>query len=113
MDFSNHTTEHQSGKHLTCEDYVTIEIRLKDGWSLDAFARMKAELGASYSKVFGAITTDNGQEFSRLSELENGTQTNVYFAQPYTSCEKGSIENRNGMIRRFIPKGKRIEDYSD
>lgn len=74
---------------------------------------MKVELGASYSKVFRTITTDNGSEFSRLSELESGTQTKVYFAHPYTSCEKGSIENHNGLIRRFLPKEKRIADYSD
>ena len=36
------------------------------GAVMDAFARMKAELGASYSKVFRTITTDNGSEFSRL-----------------------------------------------
>ena len=80
---------------------------------MDAFTRMKEELGASYSQVFRTITTDNGSEFSRLSELENGTETKVYFAHPYTSCEKGSIENHNGLLRRFIPKGKRIADYSD
>lgn len=32
---------------------------------------------------------------------------------PYTSCEKRAVENHNGLIRRFIPKGKRISDYSD
>ena len=80
---------------------------------MKAFTAMKTELGDSYSKVFRSITTDNGSEFSRLSELEQGTQTKVYFAHPYTSCEKGAIENHNGLIRRFIPKGKRIEDYSD
>ena len=80
---------------------------------LSAFVRMKSELGASHSKVFRTITTDNGSEFSRLSELENGTEAKVYFAHPYTSCEKGSIENHNGLIRRFIPKGKRIADYSN
>ena len=91
-------------------------IRLPDKSSesvLSAFVRMKSEFGASYSKVFRTITTDNGSEFSRLSELENGTETKVYFAHPYTFCEKGSIENHNGLLRRFIPKGKRIADYSN
>ena len=80
---------------------------------MDAFTKIKMDLGDSYSKVFRTITTDNGSEFSRLSELENGTHTKVYFTHPYTSCEKGSIENHNGLIRRFIPKGRRIADYSD
>ena len=63
--------------------------------------------------MFRTITTDNGSEFARLSELETGTSTKVYFTHPYTSCEKGAVENHNGLIRRFIPKGKRISDYSD
>jgi len=37
----------------------------------------------------------------------------VYFAHPYTSCEQGSVERNNGLIRRFIPKGKQIDSYSD
>jgi IS30 family transposase len=78
-----------------------------------AFADLRAEWGDNFDQVFKTITTDNGSEFARLAEIETLTQTKVYFAHPYTSCEKGSIENHNGLIRRFIPKGKRISDYSD
>jgi len=59
--------------------------------------------------VFKTIPTDNGSEFARLSELEELADTLVYFAHPYTSCEKGTNERHNGIIRRFIPKGKRID----
>ena len=31
MDYPNHITNHEKGKHLTHEDYVVIELRLKDG----------------------------------------------------------------------------------
>ena len=31
MDYPNHITDHEKGKHLTYEDYVAIELRLKDG----------------------------------------------------------------------------------
>ena len=78
-----------------------------------AFQKMRFKLGDYFSKVFRTITTDNGSEFARLAELERGTSTKVYFTHPYTSCEKGSIENHNGLIRRFIPKGKRIADYGE
>ena len=47
-----------------------------------------------------------------MAELEAGIGTKVYLTHPYTSCEKGSIENHNGLIRRSIPK-KRIADYSE
>ena len=46
--------------------------------------------------------------------MKTGTGMKVlYFTHPYTSCEEGTVENHNGLIRRFIPKGKRISDYSD
>nr|WP_330398525.1 IS30 family transposase [Mogibacterium pumilum] len=63
--------------------------------------------------IFKSITTDNDSEFSMLSDLEDLSKTLVYFAHPYTSCEKGSVERHNGLIRRFIPKGKRIDSYID
>ena len=79
---------------------------------------MKAldDLFSNYSEhisdVFKTITTDNGSEFADLSEIEELTKTLVYYAHPYTSCEKGSVERHNRLIRRFIPKGKRIDDYT-
>ena len=66
-----------------------------------------------WDDVFKTITTDNGSDFSTLSDLETLSKTLVYFAHPYTSCEKGSVERHNGLIRRFIPKGKRIDSYSN
>ena len=61
--------------------------------------------------MFKIITTDNGSEFSRLSELEELAETLVFYTHPYTSCEKGTNERHNGIIQRFFPKGKRISDF--
>ena len=49
--------------------------------------------------------------FPRLSELEELAKTLVFYTDPYTSCEKGTNERHNGIIRRFIPKGKHISDF--
>ena len=69
-------------------------------------------LGEHFSQVFKSITSDNGSEFSDLATLEVETDTRIYFTHPYSSFEKGTNERHNGLIRRFIPKGKRINDYS-
>jgi len=37
----------------------------------------------------------------------------TYFCHPYSSWEKGTVENTNGRIRRYIPKGTSIDDLSD
>lgn len=39
MDYPNHITDHEKGKRLTYEDYVAIELRLKDGWKPNAIAK--------------------------------------------------------------------------
>jgi IS30 family transposase len=67
--------------------------------------------GVNFSQVFKTITGDNGSEFADLSTLEVNTDTNVYFTHPYSSFEKGTNERHNGLIRRFIPKGKRMANY--
>ena len=68
--------------------------------------------GEQFSQVFKTITGDNGSEFADLSTLEVDSDTKVYFTHPYSSFEKGTNERHNGLIRRFIPKGKRMSDYS-
>ena len=68
--------------------------------------------GEHFSQVFKTITGDNGSEFADLSTLEDGTDTSVYFTHPYSSFEKGTNERHNGLIRRFIPKGKRMSNFN-
>ena len=79
---------------------------------MKAFDDFKNLFGENFDKVFHTITTDNGSEFSSLADLEKVSKILVYFAQPYSSWEKGTVENLNGLFRRFIPKGKSIRDFS-
>ena len=66
----------------------------------------------AFRAVFKSITADNGSEFLDHEALErsvfSGTRTRIYYAHPYSSWERGSNENANRMIRRFIPKGSDI-----
>lgn len=77
-----------------------------------ALDEIRISTGEYFSNVFKSITSDNGSEFADLSTLESITDTKIYFAHPYTSCERGTNERHNGLIRRFIPKGKSITEYS-
>ena len=78
----------------------------------DALNRVRNLFGEQFSQVFKSITSDNGSEFADLSTIESETNTKIYFTHPYSSFEKGTNERHNGLIRRFIPKGKRISEYS-
>lgn len=95
-------------------EFLVIRIPGKDARSvMDALETLRCQYSEHWNEIFKTITTDNGSEFSQLSDLETISRTLVYYAHPYTSCEKGSIERHNGLLRRFIPKGKRIDNYSD
>lgn len=80
---------------------------------MEALREVISQYGEHWDDIFKTITTDNGSEFSLLSDLEELSKTLVYFTHPYTSCEKGSVERHNGLIRRFIRKGRRIDSFSD
>lgn len=51
-----------------------------------------------------SITYDNGTENAGHTMVNNSLGAKSYFAHPYHSWERGSNENTNGLIRRFIPK---------
>lgn len=70
-----------------------------------------------FKKIFKSITMDNGCEFVNQEIIEKSVitkkkRTTAYYAHPYSSWERGSNENTNKIIRRFIPKGVNISKYS-
>ncbi len=75
--------------------------------------KLREDFGASFfSQVFKTITVDNGSEFADFAQIEQ-FGTKVYFAHPYTSWERAQNEWENGMLRRYVPKGVSIENFSD
>lgn len=84
--------------------------------ALDAIER---QWGApNFRTVFRSITVDNGTEFADASGMEKSCinktipRTKVYYAHPYSSWERGTNENQNGMIRRKHPKGTNFAEVS-
>lgn len=60
-----------------------------------------------------SLTLDNGIENVKHEELKSSLHIETYFCDPYSSWQKGGVENANRMIRRFIPKGSNIADFSE
>jgi IS30 family transposase len=60
-----------------------------------------SRIGKSWIKT---MTFDNGKEFARHKNIADKHGVKTFFTRPYTSQDKGTVENRIGLIRRFLPK---------
>ena len=73
-----------------------------------AFLDVKAQFPELLS-----VTTDNDLLFQHHERLETLLGIPIYFCDPYASWQKGSIENYNKQVRKYIPKGTDISLYSE
>ena len=86
---------------------------------VQALDRLERRTGKRFPELFKSLTMDNGSEFldckgMEASCLRPGTQRTIcYYAHPYSAWERGSNENANKLIRRFIPKGTDIGKLSN
>lgn len=106
------------GSILTITDrktgYVIIEKLKhgKDAKQLASVVNRRLAFLKRRGQIF-SITTDNGTEFTHFKSIERALRVPVYFAKPYCSSDKPHIENMNGVIRQYIPKGKSFDEISD
>lgn len=79
---------------------------------------LEIKYGLRFADKFKTITFDNGVEFLDWESLEESSlwqgqrRAQVYFAHPYSAWERGTNENHNRIIRRFIPKGTSMATVS-
>ena len=99
-------------------NFILME-RLPQGRKAMPTAKTVVRLLFPYRKYIKTITTDNGCEFAAHLEitkalsLKGHVPITVYFADSYSSWQKGAIENANKLIRKYIPKKSNFNDFSD
>ena len=59
-----------------------------------------------------SLTYDNGLEFSDHLEVTRELGAKGYFCTPYHSWEKGLVENHNGLLRQYYPKGESFAEVN-
>lgn len=66
---------------------------------------MKGIVTVLYGLKVSSITYDNGLEFAMHELVNELLESESYFCKPYRSWEKGGVENYNGLVRQYFPKG--------
>lgn len=81
---------------------------------LEKLSDLKDIIGKeTIDKIMEILLTDNGKEFNIIEEIKSiSSNVNIFYCHPYSSYEKGSIENNHELIRRVIPKGISLKPYT-
>ena len=97
--------DHQ-GALLVMTDRTTLHTRLKKLLSKEAKEVETAIISCLNNNQYKAntLTFDNDKAFSCHKNIKEILNIDTYFTRPYTSQDKGTVENRIGVIRRFFPK---------
>lgn len=105
-------------ERMTREELIFKIKNREAGTVLKAINGLERKIGAkAFRNKFKTITADNGSEFAMHKEIERscisaGFRTTVYFCHPFCSSERGTNENTNKLIRKYIPKGADIGKYT-
>lgn len=89
-----------------------IMEKLQNGKKAEEVAKTVIKLLKPYKKNVKSITTDNGREFAKHMSIAKKLNTKIFFTDPYSSWQKGTIENTNKLIRQYINKADNIKHLS-
>ena len=95
-----------SGALVTIVDRATSFTVSKrvNSKSADVVTAATIALLAPYKGAVLTITADNGKEFAYHEQMTKALGAAVYFADPYSSWQRGLNENTNGLLRQYWPK---------
>lgn len=79
----------------------------------DTIAAIKDSVDSLPQELWQSITLDNGGEGARHTELRDDYGIDTYHCDPYKSWQKGGVENMNGLLRQYLPKGINLNDIDD
>jgi transposase, IS30 family len=98
--------KNHKGALLVLTDRASLYSRIEKLSSKESKGVSKAIIKRlkHHKQIVQTLTFDNDQAFSDHERIGSVLQAKTYFTRPYTSQDKGTVENRIGVIRRFLPK---------
>ena len=106
--------KHHSGALVTIVERATsfsVSKRI-DSKAADIVTAATISLLSPYKDAVHTITADNGKEFAYHDQVTAALGARVYFADPYSSWQRGLNENTNGLLRQWWPKDTDFKQIS-
>jgi IS30 family transposase len=87
--------------------------KLEHGKNAKEVTKVAVRLLTAYINSVHSITADNGTEFADHENIVKYLKTNFFFTHPYSSREKGLIENTNKLVRQYISKKTNFDEINN
>ncbi|HEY7224274.1 MAG TPA: IS30 family transposase [Micromonosporaceae bacterium] len=92
---------------------LTLLVGLPQGHSAPLVADALIDaLAALPARLRRTLTWDQGNEMFQHERIEKETGTKIYFADPHSPWQRGTNENTNGLLRRYLPKGADLRAWT-
>lgn len=107
--------KNHKGALIVMTDRATLKTKLKKVSGKDSREIKQSIIRKLYylRGVVKTLTFDNDMAFSMHESIGKTLQASTFFTRPYTSQDKGTVENRIGIIRRFFPKKTDLTKVSE
>ena len=107
--------KNHKGALIVMTDRATLKTKLKKVEGKDSREIKRGIIQKLYSLkgIVKTLTFENDQAFSKHESIGKSLKASTFFTRPYTSQDKGTVENRIGVIRRFFPKKTDLTKVSE
>jgi len=122
---NRHQIGHWETDTISCrKSYQAVQVSVERKARYAKLAKLKAKTSRQMSvalvrrlsrfpaKIRRSITYDNGPENAEHLRTNKALGTASYFCDPYSSYQRGTVENTIGLVRRFVPKKTNLADVS-
>ena len=106
---------HHKSALLIAIDRTTLLVRIRKVITResDLVCNTLVAMMKEFKGWLKTFTFDNDTAFTNHEYVSDALNVDTYFTRPYTSQDKGTVENRIGILRRFIPKKTSLEPYTN
>jgi transposase, IS30 family len=89
-----------------------VLARLTDAKAVTVREAFEAAFRMTPPALIKTLTYDQGSEMAEHATLAANANISIYFADAHSPWQKGAIENANGLLRQYLPKGTNLANHT-